>query len=247
MKKLSSLWRALADVGNLIFPKQCAICGRRLPGNEQVVCGACFVDLPRTNLRAAKGNAVERLFWEKIPIERARAYMYYFSGAASCRPIFQLKYYDRPSVGRYFGRVMAADLLPTDFFQTIDCILPVPLARSRFRQRGYNQSELLAEGIAELTKLPVVTETVVRIVSNPTQTNLSARQRIENVAGIFFLQRPELLANRHVLLVDDVLTTGATLLSCAEEIAKAPGVRISVLVLGLAGHHSLADLPSGGF
>ena len=247
MKKLSSLWRALADMWNLIFPKQCAICGRRLLGSEQVVCGACFVDLPRTNMRAAKGNAVERLFWEKIPIERASAYMSYFSGAASCRPIFQLKYYGRASVGHYFGRIMAADLLPTDFFRTIDCIVPIPLARSRFRQRGYNQSELLAEGIAELTKLPVETEAVIRVVSNPTQTNLSARQRIENVAGIFSLQRPELLANRHVLLVDDILTTGSTLLSCAEEIAKAPGVRISILVLGLAGHHSLADVPGGGF
>ena len=247
MKILREAKRAVAEVLRLLFPEKCAVCGRRLEQGEQVMCNACFAGLPRTNMCAAKGNVVERLFWGKIPVERANAYMYYQAGTASCHPIFQLKYYGRVAVGFYFGRIMAADLQQTDFFNTIDCIVPVPLAKSRQQQRGYNQSELLAEGIAEWTKLPVERSAVERVVANPTQTHLNVRQRIENVADIFRLQRPELLENRHVLLVDDVLTTGATLLSCAEEVAKAKGVRISVLVLGLAGHHSLADLPRGGF
>lgn len=247
MKILKEAKRAVAEVVRLLFPEKCAVCGKRLEEGEQVMCNACFVSLPRTRMHADKGNVVERLFWEKIPVERANAYMYYQTGAASCYPIFQLKYYGRTAVGHYFGRIMAADLQQTDFFNTIDCIVPVPLAKSRQQQRGYNQSEILAEGIAEWTGLPVENKAVVRVVANPTQTFLNAQQRIENVADIFRLQRSELLENRHVLLVDDVLTTGATLLSCAKEIAKAPGVRISLLVLGLAGHHSLADLPRGGF
>lgn len=136
---------------------------------------------------------------------------------------------------------MAQDLLDTDFFDGIDFIVPVPLHRKKMRQRGYNQSAELAHGIAELTGLPVREDLVSRVVDTPTQTRLTAEERRENVRDAFRLLQPAAVANRHILLVDDVLTTNATILSCAEELVKATGVRISVLTLALAGQH-----PTGG-
>lgn len=240
------LWRdVLRPLLRLLFPEMCAVCGHRLEEGEGVVCNACFASLPFTRFRGRAGNVVERLFWGRLPVVRANAYVFYHSGAASSAPVLQLKYRGRSQVGRFFGRAMAADLAGTGFFDSVDVIVPVPLAHDRQLRRGYNQSLLLAAGVGEITGLPVVADAVERVVSNPTQTRLHGREREMNVAGIFRLVRPEEVAGRHVLLVDDVLTTGATMLSCAGEVARAPGVRLSVLVLGLAGTHSLADAPPG--
>ena len=104
--------------------------------------------------------------------------------------------------------MMAAELSDTDFFDGVDAIVPVPLAQKRFRQRGYNQSEKLAEGISSVTHLPIFTRAVERVVANPTQTQLTRTERRENVADVFMLSRPELLAGKHLLLVDDILIDG---------------------------------------
>ena len=140
------------------------------------------------------------------------------------------------------GRAMAADLADSDFFDGVDLILPLPLSRRREKRRGYNQSTELARGVSEITGLPVDTSSVARTVDNPTQTHLTGQERQANVAGIFRLLRPEALRGRHVLLVDDVLTTGASLISCGQTIAAAGGVRLSVLTLALAGDHPLVPL-----
>ncbi len=244
MKALNSLLAPLGSLLRLVLPQRCCLCGRRLSETESTMCPSCFASLPLTRLRGRSGNVVERLFWGRLPIERANAFMYYYADAASALPIAALKYRQRPDVGVWFGRVMAADLLDSDFFRGIDAIVPVPLARDRQRQRGYNQSERLAEGVSRLTHLPVWTDLVERHVSNPTQTRLGPAERRRNVENIFRLLQPAKAAHRHLLLVDDVLTTGATLHSCAVELAKAPGVRISILALALAGPHSDADVPA---
>ncbi len=214
-----------------------------MEAEEEVICSGCFAGLPFTRMRGKKGNVAERLFWERLPVVRANAYLHYVAGAASAQPLLRLKYGKLPHIGTYLGRAMAADLLDTDFFQDIDLIIPVPLAQQRQRERGYNQSEMLANGVAQLTGLPVRTDIVERIVSNPTQTSLNPLERAENVRGIFRLVRPEAVSGRHILLIDDVLTTGATLTSCGAELAKVEGVRISILVPALAGMHTAADVP----
>lgn len=230
------------DALRLVFPERCAVCGRRLCAAEHCVCVPCYQALPFTRLHGERGNVVERIFWGKLPIVRANAYIHYYAGADSRRLFWSLKYYSRPQVGRYMGRAMAADLADSDFFDGMDLILPLPLSRRREKRRGYNQSTELARGVSEITGLPVDTSSVARTVDNPTQTHLTGQERQANVAGIFRLLRPEALRGRHVLLVDDVLTTGASLISCGQTIAAAGGVRLSVLTLALAGDHPLVPL-----
>lgn len=227
-------WRTLFD---LLMPRRCLMCGTRLTASEEHLCASCLFTLPFTAWRGQLGNEMERLFWARVPIVRANALLRYYAGSESRKPILALKYGDRPSVGRYFGRIMAEDLRGTDFFEGIDCIVSVPLSRPRQRRRGYNQSEWIARGVAEVTGIPVCSQAVERRRDNPTQTHLSSRERRENVAHLFRVVHSSQLAGRHVLLIDDVLTTGATLLSLAEEIAKLEDVRISVLVLAVARHY----------
>ncbi|MBR1732242.1 MAG: ComF family protein [Alloprevotella sp.] len=228
-------WKRLI---NLLFPSRCPVCGKRLMAGEDCLCTACHFTLPFTQWHGRRGNPAERLFWAKVPVERANAFLRYHPGTDSSHLAHALKYRNRPGIGRVLGRMMAADLQGTDFFDGIDCIVPIPLAKRRQHRRGYNQSEMLARGVAEATGLPLITSAIARIVDNPTQTSLTAQQRAENVQSIFRLRQAEKLADRHVLLIDDVLTTGATLLSCAKEMARASGIRISILTLFVAGRHS---------
>ena len=233
-----SLQKILLHLWRIINPVRCIQCGARLSVREEELCATCVFSLPRTRIHAQPGNGVERLFWGKIDIERASAFMYYIPGSPSHQPFMRLKYERRrPQVGHFFGRMMAEDLADTDFFSTIDLIIPIPLSARRLQQRGYNQSTQLALGIAALTGIPVCEEAVERHVDNPTQTHLNTYERSKNVKDIFRLVRPELVAGRHVLLVDDILTTGSTILSCAQTLAEAGGVRFSVLTMGLARHY----------
>ena len=238
---LSSLWNWIYDASMLIAPRQCSICGRRLRKWEKILCTSCYNDLPFTYIRGTRSNKVERIFWNQIPIVRANSFMYYTPHSNSNQIFLQLKYLNRPEVGRVFGRIMAMELIDTDFFQGIDAIVPIPLAKDRQRKRGYNQSEMLAQGISEITHIPVDTQSVKRVISNQTQTQLNARERKENVKNIFALNESHKLNDKHILLIDDVLTTGATLLSCAQEMANATNLKISIMTLGLAGSHFAID------
>ena len=127
---------------------------------------------------------------------------------------------------------MAHEMQMARFFDGIDVLLPVPLSRKRKRQRGYNQSEMLARGISEVTGLPIVTKAVRRLNFQRSQTSLTRQERRENVEGTFVLQRPELIENKHVLLIDDICTTGATIVACGEAIKAVKGIHVSVLTLG---------------
>ena len=234
---LSTLWTWINDASMIIAQQRCIVCGRRLHTRQEQICLSCFNQLPFTNIHGEKGNKMERLFWGQIPIVRANAYIYYHPHAEDTSIFMDLKYRNRPQIGIIFGRLMAGDLMDTDFFKDIDVVVPIPLAKERLRQRGYNQSEMLAKGVCEITHLPLDTQSVLRTVSNPTQTRLNAQERKANVSHIFTLSPHHQLAHKHILLIDDILTTGATLISCAQEIAKAEEVCISVLTLGLAGSH----------
>ena len=234
---LPILRKWINDASKLIVPERCVICRHRLHKYETSICLRCYAELPLTHIKGASGNAVERLFWGQIPICKANAFMHYSPHSESSHIFLQLKYLNRPQIGVHFGEMMAADLIDTGFFEGIDCIVPLPLARKRLRKRGYNQSETLAKGISHITHLPIDTHSVVRTVSNPSQTRLRVEERRDNVKNIFLLTPSHSFKGKHILLIDDILTTGATLLSCAKEIAKAEKVRISILVLGLAGSH----------
>lgn len=174
--------------------------------------------------------------WFPSRIEKGISFFHYTPHSPHSRILFELKYHNHPEVGKTMGRMMAEELKATNFFNGIDLIVPIPLSRKKERQRGYNQSDWIAWGISEATGIPTDTTSVVRTKSNPSQTTLDHRQRRENVRDIFAVRHPESLEGRHILLVDDVITTGATMLSCAETIARACRVRFSVLSLAWAGH-----------
>ena len=205
------------------------------PG-EEVLCVRCQADLPRVRTISFEENDIARIFWGLVPIEKGISFFHYTPHSPHSRILFELKYHNHPEVGKTMGRMMAEELKATNFFNGIDLIVPIPLSRKKERQRGYNQSDWIAWGISEATGIPTDTTSVVRTKSNPSQTTLDHRQRRENVRDIFAVRHPGNLEGRHILLVDDVITTGATMLSCAEAIARACRVRFSVLSLAWAGH-----------
>lgn len=173
-----------------------------------------------------------QLFWGLLPVERAAALFFYEPRSEAAELLYRLKYGNRPDIGEDLGRVMAEEMKIAGFFDGIDVLVPVPLSRKRQWQRGYNQSEMLARGISEVTGIPVVTNAVCREHFRQSQTSLSRRERQENVEGVFVLRRPQLLEDKHVLLIDDICTTGATLLACGTAIQTVRRIRISVLTLG---------------
>lgn len=173
-----------------------------------------------------------QLFWHLTPIERAAAFIYYQPHSEMAQMVYQLKYGNSPDIGEDLGRLMATDMALAQYFDDVDLLVPVPLTMKRQHQRGYNQSEMLARGISSVTHLPIAPKALKRQVFRESQTHLSRHERQENVEGIFVAADAETLKGRHVLLIDDVCTTGATLTSCAQALAPIEGIRISVLTLG---------------
>lgn len=190
--------------------------------------------MPRTHYETCPGNPVEQMFWGKIPVERATSYFFYNKGSDFRFILHQLKYHGCKELGEAMGRMMACELLRSGFFETIDCIIPVPLHEKKQQLRGYNQSEWIARGISVATGIPVNTTAVVREKDTETQTRKSMSERWENVSGIFVLLQPALFVKQHILIVDDVLTTGATTVTCASVFNEVEGIRISVLTLAMA-------------
>jgi ComF family protein len=191
-----------------------------------------MLHLPRTTFQFTPyDNVVAQLFWGLLPVERAAALFFYEPHSETAQLLYQLKYNQRPDIGEDMGRVMAQEMQLARYFDDIDVLLPVPLSPKRLRQRGYNQSEMLARGISDITRLPIDTRAVCRDHFHQSQTSLTRLERRGNVEDIFRLRHPKRLEGRHVLLIDDVCTTGATLMACGEAIRHVPGIRISVLTL----------------
>lgn len=222
--------RWLHDHWDIISPRHCAICGCLLNSSEEPLCAGCLMHLSYVDCNDFYDNPVSRLFWAKIPIEKATSHIFYDHYSDSHRLLVQLKYNHRPDIGLYMGRMMALNLEPKGFFQGIEAIVPVPLHWKRQLKRGYNQSRQLALGISAVTHIPVLRGLVVRIRNNESQTNKSFEDRFENVKNLFKAKHDASL--HHILLIDDVLTTSATLLACASAIHQAnPDIRMSILTL----------------
>lgn len=219
---------------SLLFPRCCVVCGSPLARGEECLCTMCNINLPRTDYHLRKDNPVEKMFWGKIPLERATSFFFYRKGSDFRQILHQLKYGGQKGIGAIMGRYMAAELLESGFFEGVDVILPVPLHKKKQQIRGYNQSEWIARGIAAVTGISIDTESVVRQKNTETQTRKSFFERWENVEGIFQLHNAESLAGKHILIVDDVLTTGATTVECASCLAEIEGIRISILTLAMA-------------
>ncbi len=219
---------------NLLFPRSCVVCGGCLVRGEEYVCTVCNSRMPRTNYHLLPDNEIEKRFWGKSRVERATSYFFYTKGSDYRHILYQLKYKGSKEIGEVMGRYMAKELLSSGFFQGIDFIVPVPLHPKKKKSRGYNQSEWIALGISHVTGIPVDTETLIRVVANNTQTRKSVFERWENVQHVFQVVCPENIKGKHVLIVDDVLTTGATILSCATALTKSTNVKVSIIALAVA-------------
>ena len=225
-----SFWHRLLD---LISPRLCVVCGQRLTISEEAICSKCNLHLPRTGFQQDPyENEMAKLFWHQIPIERATSLFYYEAHSETANILYELKYKSHPEIGEVMGRMMAKELQPSGFFDEIDGIIPVPLAKKRLRQRGYNQSLEIARGISEMTGLPIYNKVVRRNAFEGSQTSKGRWERNENVEGVFELKDATAIQGKHILIVDDVVTTGATVIACAQELCKAGNVKVSVLALG---------------
>ena len=226
----TSIWTELLDI---ISPRWCAVCGNRLSPDEALLCRKCMSEMPVTPFcQSPYDNLMARLFWGQFPIERASAWFFFRPQSAPTKMVYDLKYHGQIEWGELMGEQMALAHQPYGFFNDIDAIIPMPIAHRRIRERGYNQCEKIARGIKWVTKLPVYSNVIVRHQFEQSQTHQSAWERRENVSNAFQLIRAEKIKGKHLLLVDDVVTTGATVIACAQELAKADDVKISVLAVG---------------
>jgi ComF family protein len=209
----------LNDFFNLIFPKLCCSCNTALLKNEQTICLNCMLTLPKTNFHLERDNPVHKVFWGRVQIEMATAF-YYFSQKSRVQHLLHyLKYKGVKEVGSLVGQLMGRELKDSANYRNIDVIVPVPLHKKKLKKRGYNQSEWIAIGVSKTMDLPINTTTLYRKEDSNTQTKKSRYKRWENVDQIFGLNN-DLLTGKNVLLIDDVITTGATLEACAQVLIK---------------------------
>ena len=219
------------DLKELLFPRYCKVCKRRLMHSEQHLCIHCLLELPRTHYEREPDNLLMQHFMEWPEVLRATAYFYYYKEGKYSTLIHHLKYKGHPEVGTYLGRIAATELRASGFFDGIDLIIPVPLSKERYRKRGYNQCDYISKGISEATSIDMCTSSIERIVNTDTQTAKGRMDRWKNAEGIFRVKDDTTLKGKHILLVDDVATTGATLHACISALLTVPGVRVSVFAL----------------
>lgn len=223
----------LTDFLALFYPNYCYACGRKLSKNRSCICPECELHLPRTDYHRYSPNPMEQLFWGRVPVEAAAAYLYFKKGGSVQSLVHALKYKDRPEIGRYFGRLLGELLRVHAVFNQAEALVPVPLHPRKQRLRGYNQSEEIAGGMREAMGIPVWTHVLVRQTTTDTQTKRSVYQRWENVHSAFAVPVPSALEGRHVILVDDVVTTGSTMEAAAQSLVAVPGVRVSMAALAM--------------
>ena len=221
----------LSSLVHLFYPHTCEGCGRDLARTEQILCLHCNRKLPATGFQQHPHNPVEKIFWGRVNIRHAMAAYYYTQASMLQKLIHQFKYHQRKDIALHLGRQMGHMLLQSAWLYEIDCIIPVPLYAARERQRGYNQAALLAQGIAAVVQKPAVPHAIQRMQHAGSQTRRNRTSRWENVSRVFAVKEPDTLQGRHVLLIDDVITTGATTEACSQALVAA---RATVSICTLA-------------
>ncbi|MCC7231995.1 MAG: ComF family protein [Bacteroidia bacterium] len=224
----------ISDVVWIFYPELCVACSGALNAGESCLCTSCRLRMPRTRYHQQADNPVARHFWGKVKIEAAASCFYFSKGEKVQRLIHQLKYSGRTDAGLLAGEIFGYDLMNTSPYNTLDLVIPVPLHKSRLIKRGYNQCDSFAEGIAASMGIRCVTDGLERTSATETQTRKHRFDRHMNVENVFRVNKPAMLMHKHIFLVDDVVTTGATLTACAEALLKLPGTRVSIGALASA-------------
>lgn len=239
---LSAGWQAVLEV---LFPTFCPVCEAKLYDDEHVICEDCLASIARTEHNILERNGIDLLFLEQIQkerrtvhYERGAAFAFYNRerGLALRTLIERGKFgtHPNPQIFYFLGRLAAQEYIDSDFFDDVDYLVPVPLHARRLRERGFNQSEYICRGMSEVLHIPIDTEHLVRTSNNPHQSRSRLDQRKENVKDIFSVRYPEEWKNKHILLVDDVITSGSTMFACMCQLTPIRGCRVSAFALGWA-------------
>lgn len=224
----------ISSMMDLAWPNLCLLCERPLIKGEKHLCMNCLYEMPKTEFKSFLSNLAADRFFGKIPFEKATAGYHYQKESKVQAALELLKYKGDKELGDCLGGFIGSKLMSEGFFKNIDVIVPVPLHRSKEKKRGYNQSEWIAKGLSRVSGIPFDTANLCRIAENPTQTTKSIWERWENVQGLFSLNYPESLSGKHILLVDDVLTSGSTLTACGQAVLNATEAKVSFFALALA-------------
>lgn len=224
----------LEDFLNLIYPRTCMACGNTLFRHEEIICSHCLIHLPKTFYHKDPKNPLLSLFWGKIPIEMVSAFYFYNKGNKVQNLIHQLKYKKQPEVGIYLGKRYGVFLKKSEFFENISLIIPVPLHHTKQKIRGYNQAEMIAKGLSISMDVPYDCTSFIRSSATETQTKKTKLERWENVKNKFKVEDSDIIKNQHILLVDDVITTGSTLEACAQVLLEVEGVKVSMASIAAA-------------
>jgi len=228
--------RLMDDVIGLFFPRLCNACQALLFKNEEIICTRCLLSLPRTNFHLHHDNPVMETFWGRIPLESATAYLYFSKAGHVQHLIHQFKYKGQLEAGRMLGRMFGKDLLQSPYLKNVEIIIPVPLHWSKKKARGFNQSEIFGQEIATVMGIPLLSDVLIREKATATQTRKSRFERWQNVNYVFSVINPAKIEGKHILLVDDVITTGATIEASASALLEVPGTKVSVAFLATASH-----------
>ena len=231
--KIKDLFTSASSV---FMPRNCSVCDKPLDSDERYICRRCLMDMPRTHYEDINFNPFDQLMAGKVPIERCASYFFYQKNDPYASILHDIKYRNMPTMGRWLTERASREMLPSHFFDGIDAIVPVPLHYTKLASRGYNQSQYLAEGIARATGVPII-KALKAIKEHSTQTHKDAAERMLNTQGMYAANPRQCknLASKHILIVDDVVTTGSTLLACATALKAAiPNVRLSLFTLAAA-------------
>ena len=231
MNKIKQL---LKNFISIFYPRSCVACGNALMQNESHFCLSCLMHLPETNYHLMEHSPLDYIFEGRVPVEKVASMLFYKKGNKVQHILHALKYKGNKEVGRFLGEMYGRQLLNSPYYQSVDCIMPIPLHPKKFRMRGYNQSEWIAMGLSRSMNIPYFTDVLYRSEFTETQTKKSRFNRWENVKSVFATVDGGKLKGKHVLLCDDVLTTGATMEAAITQLLKIEGVRVSVVTLACA-------------
>lgn len=231
---MNTLSQSISDVLEMIFPSMCITCEERLATQEKYICFNCWHDLPVTNFHRNPDNKVAQLFWGRVELENATSFFSYKKGSKYQHLIHFIKYKGLKELGFETGRKFGFVLAESEAFKAVDLIVPVPLHPKKERKRGFNQSYWIADGIADVLKKPISEKNLFRKTFTTTQTRKNRFERWQNVDGIFGINKADEFLGKHILLIDDVVTTGATLEACAFQILNLQGTKVSIATLAFA-------------
>lgn len=229
---LMGMLQLVKDFISLFYPQVCLCCGEGLAESEEFVCTTCMYKLPRTNFHIQPGNALQKVFDGRADIAMAAAYCHYQKGNTVQDLVHELKYNGKKELGAYLGKWYGHDLKASDMYKPVDVVVPVPLHKRKMRKRGYNQSAWFAKGLAESLGAQCMEDGLKRVKYTETQTRKSRYERWENVKDIFEVNRKQELRGKHVLLVDDIITTGATIEACSHALLSLPVASVKVASIG---------------